>query len=90
VAADTLKFTDRIPPKAPEPVNDISAITERIATIQRENLQRLDDDIAILTKYMKTEGASKNAIDVLDQLSNEVHASWQSAIERIEKLIEEQ
>jgi hypothetical protein len=86
----TLKFVDRVVPKTPEPSRDTSAISEHIATIQRENLQRLDDDIAILTKYLKTEGASKAVIQTLETLSNEQHASWQAAVERIEKLIEEQ
>jgi hypothetical protein len=87
VETSTLKFTDRIPPKAPEAVHDTSAIFERIATIQRESLQRLDDDIAVFTKYLKTEGASKDVMDVLDHLSNEQHASWEAAIERIEELM---
>jgi hypothetical protein len=86
----TLKFTDRAAPKTPEPTHDNSAIFERIGTIQRENLQRLDDDIAILTKYLKTEGASKDVIDALDHLNNEQHASWQAALERIEELMEEE
>jgi hypothetical protein len=68
----------------------MTAISERIANIQRENLQRLDDDIAILTKYLKTEGASEHVIKVLDQLGNEQHASWQAAAERIEELMEEE
>jgi hypothetical protein len=87
VDTSTLKFTDRIPPKAPETVPDTSAIFVRIATIQRENLQRLDDDIAILTKCLKTEGASKEVMKVLETLSNEQHASWQAAVERIEELL---
>jgi hypothetical protein len=88
VATDTLKFTDRIPAKAPEAIHDTSAIFERIATIQRENLERLDDDVAILTKYLKTEGASKGVLQALDTLSNEQHASWQAAMERIEELMQ--
>jgi hypothetical protein len=76
--------------KTPEPSGDTAAISERIATVQRENLQRLDDDIAILVKYLKTEAASKAAIDALETLSNEVHASWQATVERIEELMEEQ
>jgi hypothetical protein len=86
----TLKFVDRVAPKTPEPSRDASAIYERIATIRRENLQRLDDDIAILTKYLKTEGASKDVIDVLDHLSNEQHAGWQATVERIEELMGEE
>jgi hypothetical protein len=83
----TLKFVDRVAPKTPEPSRDTSAIFERIDTIQRENLHRLDDDIAILTKYLKTEDASKDVMMVLEKLSNEQHASWQAAIERIEELM---
>jgi hypothetical protein len=83
----TLKFTDRVAPKTPEPVHDTSAIFERISAIQRENLQRLDDDIAILTKYLKTEGASREVMEALETLSNEQHASWQAAVQRIEELI---
>jgi hypothetical protein len=89
VATDTLKFTDRIPPKVPEPVRDTSAIFERIATIHRENLQRLDDDMAVLSKYLKSEGASKDVFQALETLSNEQHASWRAAVERIEDLIGE-
>jgi hypothetical protein len=83
----TLKFVDEPVVKAPEPSRDTSAILERIATIQQESLQRMDDDIAILTKYLKTEGASRGVMDVLDHLSNEQHASWQAAVERIEELM---
>src|ERR1700722_18433225 len=78
----TLKFVDRVASKTPEPSRDTSAISERIATIQRENLQRLDDDIAIMVKYLKTEGASKAVTDALETLSNEVHANWQVAVDR--------
>jgi hypothetical protein len=87
VDADTITFVDRVAPKAPEPARDSAAISKRITAIQRENLQRLDDDIAILTKYLKTEGASKDVMKVLETLSNEQHASWQAAIERIEELM---
>jgi hypothetical protein len=52
---------------------------ERVRLVQSENLQRLDDDIAILAKYLKTEGAPTTAIDALDTLSNEVHTKWQTA-----------
>jgi hypothetical protein len=55
----------------------------------RRNLQRLDDDIAILTKYLKTEGAPKAAISILEGMSTEQQESWKKAVERIEKLLEE-
>jgi len=87
IDAAALTFVDHVAPKTPEPVKDNSAILERIATIQRENLQRLDDDIAILTKYLKTEGASNDVLQALETLSNEQHASWQAAVKRIEELM---
>ena len=49
----------------------------------------MDDDIAILTKYLKTEGASKDVFKALEMLSNEQHASWQAAVELIENLMED-
>ena len=36
-----------------------------IRTVQRENLQRLDDDIAILKKYLKTEDVPKALARIL-------------------------
>src|SRR5277367_2786891 len=58
VSSDTLKFVDRAPrtnKSAPEPQPKLNAteVLERIGTVQRENLQRLEDDIEILTKYLK-------------------------------------
>jgi hypothetical protein len=68
---------------------DTAQVLERVRLVQSENLQRLDDDIAILAKYLKTEGAPTTAIDALDTLSNEVHTKWQTAIEQIEELLED-
>jgi hypothetical protein len=97
VRADTLKFVDRKPPVRTsnpftnaEPVFDAAQVLERVRNVQGENLQRLDDDIAILTKYLKAKGASKSILERLETLSNEQHASWQAAIERIEELMEEE
>jgi hypothetical protein len=93
VRSDTLKFVDRTPRTSNPAAKDehklnATDILQRIGTLQRDNLQRLDDDIAILTKYMKTEGAPKAAIDALNTWSNEVHANWQAAAERIDKLLD--
>src|SRR4030088_1403589 len=55
----------------PEPTLDIAEVLEKFATVQRENLQRLDDDIEILTKYLKAEDAPKAAISILEGMSNE-------------------
>jgi hypothetical protein len=94
VKTATLKFVDRVPqPTRPaaegHPTLNAGEVTERIANVQRENLQRLDDDLDILTKYLKTEGAPKAAISILEGMSNEQHESWKTAVERIEELLEE-
>jgi hypothetical protein len=64
-------------------------VLEKIATVQRENLQRLDDDISILTKYLKNEGAPKAAISILEGMSAKQHESWKTAVQRIENMFEE-
>ena len=88
VDVSTLKFVDRVPRKPVKAEPDTSDLMERIATVQRENLQRLDDDIAILTKYLKTRGAPKAAIDALQTLRDEQRESWKKAIEQIADLME--
>jgi hypothetical protein len=96
VRTDTLTFVERKPPARtsnpftqPEPAFDASEVMKRVSSVQRENLERLDDDIAILTKYLKTEGAPKAAISMLEGISNEQHKSWKTAVERIVELLEE-
>ncbi|WP_260738826.1 hypothetical protein [Tunturiibacter lichenicola] len=97
VRTDTLKFVDRKPPArtsnpftSAESVFDAAQALERVRIVQSENLHRLDDDIAILTKFLKKEGASKSVLETLEALSNEQHASWQTAFERMERLMEEE
>jgi hypothetical protein len=73
----------------PEPTLNTAVVLEKIATVQRENLQRLEDDISILTKYLKNEGAPKTAESILEALSHKQQESWRDAVERIEKLLQE-
>jgi hypothetical protein len=96
VRTDTLTFVDRKPPArtsnpftTPEPVLDAGEILERIATVQQENLKRIDDDIDTLKDYLKTLRAPKAAIEALEGLTVEQHVSWKKAVERIKKLLEE-
>jgi hypothetical protein len=95
VRTDTLTFVERKTPAKtsnpftnPEPTFDAGKVIERISAVQRENLQRLDDDIEILTKYLKTEGVPKAAVSILESMSNEQRESWRKAIEQIEELLE--
>jgi hypothetical protein len=61
----------------------------RIPRLLLYNITRLDDDIDILKSYLKTQGAPKAVIEVLEGLTVEQHVSWKKAIERIKKLLEE-
>jgi hypothetical protein len=95
VRTDSLTFVERKTPArtsnpftSPEPVFDSDEILERIATVQEENLKRLDDDLDILKAYLKTQRAPKAAIEALEGLTVEQHVSWKKAVERIKKLLE--
>jgi len=88
-----LKFVDRVaqssrPSAKARPALNASEVSERIVAVQRENLQRLDDDIDILMKYLRGEGAPKAVIDALEALRTEQHESWKTAVERIADLLE--
>jgi hypothetical protein len=72
-----------------EPVFDTDEILERIATVQEENLKRLDDDVDILKAYLKTQHAPNTAIEALEDLTVEQHVSWKKAVDRIKKLLKE-
>ena len=96
VRTDTLTLVERKPPAitstpftTPEPVFDADEVLERIRAVEQENLKRLEDDIAILTKYFKTQNAPKAVIDTIEGLSGEQQESWDNAIDRIKKLLEE-
>ena len=95
VYADTLAFVDRKPPARtskpftnPEPAFDAGEVLKRIRTVQSQNLQRLNDDIAKLTKYLKTQDVPRAVIDALERLSGQKE-SWKKTLEQIEELLEE-
>jgi hypothetical protein len=95
VPTNTLTLVDRKPPAKTsdpfttlEPTFDVDEVLERIATVQGENLKRLDDDVDILKAYLKTQRAPKAAIETLEGLTVEQHASWKKAVDRIKKLLE--
>jgi hypothetical protein len=89
VEVGTLKFVDRVAGKPAAPARDAEAIVERVETIRRESLERFDGDVAVLTRYLKGEGAPKATLDAMEALRSEVHESWQAALERITDLLEE-
>jgi uncharacterized small protein (DUF1192 family) len=75
VRTNSLTFAERKPPArtsnpftSPEPVLDVDEILKRIATVQEENLKRLDDDIDILKAYLKTQRAPKTALEALEYI----------------------
>jgi hypothetical protein len=61
----------------------------RIATVQRENLERSDGDIDILKTYLKTQHVPRTVIDALEGVTIDQHKSWKKAVTEITKLLEE-
>jgi hypothetical protein len=93
---DNLTIVERKPPAKtsnpftnPEAVLDADEIMQRIATVEEENLKRLDDDLDILKTYLKTQHAPRATIETLDGLTVEQHVSWKKAVDRIRKLLED-
>src|SRR5437763_2367039 len=96
VRSDTLTFVERKAPvktsnpfTSPESGFDAGEVMERIRSVERENLQQLEADIAILTKYLKTQNVPRAVIDALEGVSRKQEESWKSAVERIEHSLEE-
>ena len=90
----TVKFVDQ--PRSPvrvskraEPEIDSAEVLKRVSAIQRESVDRFDEDIVLLTKDLKRQGVPKAALNALEALSSEVHESWKTAIEKIEELLAE-
>jgi hypothetical protein len=95
VQTDTLTFVERSAPvktsnpfTTAEPAFNIPEVLEKIESVRAENLQRSDDDVDILKAYLKTQGAPKAAIAVLETLTVEQHKNWKKAVEKIEELLE--
>jgi hypothetical protein len=93
---DSLTFVERKPTgraanpfTTPEPVFDAGKILERLAAVQNESLEQLDDDLDILKAYLKAQHTPQAAIEALEALTVEQHVSWKKAVVRIRKLLEE-
>jgi hypothetical protein len=56
--------------------------------VQRENLERLDDDIAILSKYLKTEESPRVLFAAIKALQSSQHESWDELMVRVNELLE--
>ncbi len=70
VDVDTLTYVDRVPTRlAKEQVLfDVDEVIAKVERVQRANLQRLEDDIEVVTKLLKSEGASTSATTGLESL----------------------
>jgi hypothetical protein len=93
VDVETLKFVDRAPRPSQKSLNlkvgpNADLLIERIETIQREDLQHLEEDIELLTKYLKNEGAPTAAIKAVESLRREHNKSWETVVNRIKELME--
>lgn len=82
VKTDPLTFVERKSPArtsnpfiSPEPVFDTEELLERIAIVQRDNLERSDGDIDILKSYLKTRRVPRAVIEALEGLTIDQHKS---------------
>ncbi len=88
-----LKYIDRVkrsgkPAVEAIPKLDAGEVLDRIGTLQRESLKRLEDDIDILTKYLKTKEVPQGAIDAFEVLQRKQQESWNLTIAQIAELLE--
>jgi hypothetical protein len=89
VRTDSITFVERKPPAFtnPEPTFDAGEVLKRIRAVERQSSQRLDDDIAILTKYLKTQDVPKAVIDALDGLSSNRRESWKDCGQKDRRIV---
>jgi hypothetical protein len=92
VRTDALTYVERRPPPRtsnpftiPEPVFDAGEMLEGITTVQRQSLEKLDSDIDLLKKYLKTNRAPKSVIEAIEGLTVEQHKAWKIAIGKVRK-----
>ena len=89
VPAADLNFVDAprpsAPPKPVKPAIPVEEIRERLANAQHASMDQLSGDIAILKKYLKSEGI--DAADELDGLCKATEQGWEDAVEAISKLL---
>jgi hypothetical protein len=89
VPISSLTFVDRRPSTlatAAKPKPDTGEVKSRIDNVRRGNFDRLNGDIGILAKYLKTEGVPKAAMNA-ETLKREQHESWEKAADGIAELL---
>jgi hypothetical protein len=91
VDVETLTFVDRVARPTQKSLNlktNSSHLIERFNIIQRESIHHLDEDIELLIKYLKAEGAPTEAIKAVEAMRREQAKTWESLINRIKELME--
>jgi hypothetical protein len=90
---NTLTFVDQAPRPKQSSLNlktepDINELLKRLTTVQDEDLQRLDSDIDLLTKYLTTQGAPASAVKAIEGLHTKQRENWEDTVARIRILLE--
>jgi hypothetical protein len=87
VAVSDLNFaerpTPRQPPKPAKPTIDVEAVREHLTAAQHSSMDQLSGDIAILKKYLKSQGVRASAIEELDDLREATEKRWAAVVEDI-------
>jgi hypothetical protein len=88
VSVKDLDFVDRRtprqpPPKPAKPAIDVEAVSERLTAAHHGSMEQLSGDIAILKKYLRSQGVRASVIDELDDLCETTEKRWAAAVEEI-------
>jgi hypothetical protein len=75
--------TPRQPPKPTKPAIDIEAVREHLTTAQHSNMDQLSGDIAVLKKYLRSQGVRASAVDQLDDLCEATEKGWAEVVAEI-------
>ena len=86
---DPVRQTSSAPSKPAKPSINIEEVRERMATAQQSSIDQFSGDIAILKKYLKSNGIEAAALVELDSLCEDMEKRWSAAVEVIKEMLEE-
>ena len=69
---------------------DVEAVREHLANAQHSSIDQFSGDIAILKKYLTSKGVDRDALKELESLCEDVEKRWNTAVETISGLLEDE
>jgi hypothetical protein len=68
---------------------DLEAVREHLTNAQHSSIDQFSGDIAILKKYLKSEGIDQDALEELDRLCEDMEKRGNIAVEALNEMLEE-